>query len=369
MKWCLVFILMAVWCPAVAAEPDLSYRQALPGYTYHFPRDFYAHEEVRIEWWYYTGNLEDADGRRFGYQLTFFRVGLENDTEKINASQWQVGQIYFSHLTVSDLADKKFHFFERINRKGLGLAGADVDRLHVWNEDWILTGNGQSHHLSAKEAGVGLDLQLTPLKKLVIHGKDGVSQKGDQPGNASHYISYTRMQTLGTVFLKGKKYEVTGTSWMDHEFSSNQLNTEQVGWDWFSVKLDNGTEIMLYLIRLKDGSVEPYSSGTLVRADGSQKHLARRDFSIEPVGEWTSPHTDAAYPAGWVIDLPGQKTRLKISPDLPDQELHHLRSIGSSYWEGSVSVQGTQEGQPVSGKGYAELVGYTQQLTRDLPNN
>ncbi len=363
-RW-LVFILMLLWCPAVAADP--SYRQALPGYTYHFPRDFYAHEDFRIEWWYYTGNLEDADGRRFGYQLTFFRVGLKNDTEKINPSQWQVGQIYFSHLTVSDLADEKFHFFERINRKGLGLAGADVGRLHVWNEDWTLTGDGQTHHLSAQEAGIGLDLQLTPLKKRVIHGKGGVSQKGDQPGNASHYISYTRMQTRGTVFLKGKKYEVTGTSWMDHEFSSNQLNTEQVGWDWFSVKLDNGTEIMLYLIRLQDGSVEPYSSGTLVRADGSQKHLARRDFSIEAAGEWTSPHTDAAYPASWVIDLPGQQIRLKILPDLPDQELHHLRSIGSSYWEGSVSVQGTQEGQPVSGKGYVELVGYAKQL--DIPNN
>jgi len=253
---------MVLWSPAVAAES--SYRQALPGYVYQFPRDFYAHEDFRIEWWYYTGNLEDADGRRFGYQLTFFRVGLTNDSKKTNSSKWQVGQIYFSHLTVSDFKDKKFHFFERINRKGLGLAGADADRLHVWNEDWILTENNQAHHLMAREAGVGLDLQLKPLKKLVIHGQNGVSQKGDQPGNASHYISYTRMATQGALFLKGKKYEVTGTSWMDHEFSSNQLNSEQVGWDWFSVKLDNGSEIMLYLIRLKDGSVEPHSSGTLV---------------------------------------------------------------------------------------------------------
>ena len=367
MRWFWVLILVVAWCPAVTAEPESHFRQALPGYDYQFPRDFFAHKEFRIEWWYYTGNLEDGDGRRFGYQLTFFRVGLTNDPEKINSSKWQIGQIYFSHLTVSDFKDKKFHYFERINRKGLGLAGADADRLHVWNENWILTGNDQAHHLVAKEAGIGLDLQLKPLKKLVIHGQNGVSQKSDQPGNASHYISYTRMATQGILFLKGKKYEVTGTSWMDHEFSSNQLSAEQVGWDWFSVQLDNGSEIMLYLIRLKDGSVEPHSSGTLVRAAGSHQHLSLREISIESTGEWTSPHTGAVYPAGWVMSLPGSKTRLKISPELADQELHHLRSIGSSYWEGSVSVQGTHEGQPVSGQGYVELVGYAKQLTQSLP--
>lgn len=369
MRRFLIFMLVLWWCPVLAAEPEPPYRQALPGYTYQFPRDFFAHEEFQIEWWYYTGHLADADGRSFGYQLTFFRVGLANDSEKINPSKWRVGQIYFAHLTVSDLADQKFYFFERINRKGLGLAGADKDRLHVWNEDWTLTANNRVHHLKAQQAGVGLDLQLQPLKKLVIHGQNGVSQKGGQPGNASHYISHTRMQTRGTLYLKGKKYEVTGTSWMDHEFSSNQLNSEQVGWDWFSVQLDNGAEIMLYLIRLKDGSVEPYSSGSLVRADGSQEHLALREFSIEPTGEWTSPHTDTVYPAGWIMTLPGSKTRLIISPDMPDQELHHLRSIGTSYWEGSVSVQGTQEGQPVTGKGYVELVGYTKPLTQSLPGN
>ncbi len=158
--------------------------------------------------------------------------------------------------------ERKIYFFERINRAGLGQAGAESDQLKVWNENWSLTQNGQAHHLKAQEGMVALDLKLVPSKPLVIQGNDGVSQKGESTGNASHYFTFPRMRTERQVSLKGKSYKVKGLSWMDHEFSSNQLDQEQIGWDWFSVQLDNDTELMIYQIRKKGGAIEKNSSGT-----------------------------------------------------------------------------------------------------------
>lgn len=362
----LVFL---AWTGNSSAEPEKTppFRPALPGYEYSFPRDHYSHDDFRIEWWYYTGNLESKEGERFGYQVTFFRVALEGTKKIVNPSKWKIGQIYFAHMTVTDIRGKKFHFFERINRKGLINAGARSDRFLVWNEDWVLTERGGAQRMKAIESGTGVDLKLIPVKDMVFHGKEGISRKGEQEGNASHYFSYTRLETTGKVFIKGKSYEVTGTSWMDREFSSDQLNPKLVGWDWFSLKLDNNTEIMLYQLRQKDGGVDPYSSGTLVSADSASRHLVRDEFTVEVTGDWTSDATQTTYPAGWIITLKDSGTRLKIKPDLPDQELSHLRSISGSYWEGSVSIEGTYEGRPVKGKGYVELVGYGKPLKQELP--
>jgi len=344
------------------------FRQALPGYTFAFPRDLNSHDDFKIEWWYYTGNLEDANGRPFGYQLTFFRVALDGAGKIKNPSRWRIDQVYFAHLAVSDIESERFYFFERINRRGLNTAGAEPDRLRVWNEDWQLTGQDGAHILEARESGTGLSLTLAPAKNPVVHGKSGVSVKGREPGNASHYFSYTRMDTRGTLSIDGREYKVSGSSWMDHEFSSNQLGKEQVGWDWFALTLDNQVEIMLYRIRLKNGDAEPFSSGTLVRADGSHRHLPLRDFSIMPTGQWTSRNTQITHPAGWRIALPQDGVRLEIRPDMADQELYGLRSISGSYWEGSVSVTGRFKNQPVHGKGYVELVGYGKALDTGLPD-
>ncbi len=359
---------LAVACLILAAPvgadapPPPDFTPALPGYVYQFPRDFFSHDDYRIEWWYYTGNLQGEAGREFGYQLTFFRVALEGKKKIENPSKWKADQVYFAHLTVSDLADKKFYYFERINRRGLGAAGAATDRLRVWNEDWTLAGDAERHELSAVENGVGLKLVATPDKPIVQHGRDGVSQKGRETGNASHYFSSTRMTTRGEIFINGKSYKVAGTSWMDHEFSSDQLNPKLAGWDWFSIKLDAGAEIMLYQLRHKDGSVDPYSSGTLIRADGSARRLENSRFEIRALDQWTSNATGIAYPSGWSITLADPPVDLKIQPDLKNQELANLRSISSSYWEGSVSVRGSYNGSPARGKGYVELVGYGKPL-------
>jgi predicted secreted hydrolase len=344
---------------------ETAYKQALPGYSYQFPRDDFSHDEFRIEWWYYTGNLKDKKDRSFGYQLTFFRIGLNEDNPVSNPSSWKIDHLYFAHMTVSDIHDEKFHYFERINRKGVKNAGAASDKMHVWNENWSLTSNNNTHHLQAIEKGTGIDLKLTPIKNRILHGKDGVSKKGNGFGNASHYFSFPRMKTIGKLFLKGEEIAVSGTSWMDHEFSSNQLNDNLVGWDWFSIKLNNQIELMLYQLRDIKGGKDPHSSGTLVSPDGKTRHILNKEFSITPKQFWTSPHTKATYPASWTLTLP--EGVLNVTVDFLDQELFNLRSISGSYWEGSVSIKGKLQGQTVSGKGYVELVGYEKALKQDLP--
>lgn len=356
---------MSLKPPAVPAKP---FREALPGYRFEFPRDLNSHDKFQVEWWYYTGNVEDEAGRPFGFQLTFFRVALDGAHFINNPSRWKIDHVYFAHMAVTDTKSNRFYFFERINRKGLQNAGADQDWFYVWNEDWLLTQKGAAHLLTAQESGTGIELALTPLKGPVIHGQSGVSEKGAEKGNASHYFSYTRMQTEGKIFIGGREFRVQGTSWMDHEFSSNQLGRNQVGWDWFSLKLDNQTEIMLYQIRLKNGNIEPRSSGTLVRANGSHRHLVLKDFSIRPTRSWTSEHTRITHPSHWRVKIPNDQINLEIQPDMADQELYGLRSISGSYWEGSVSVKGFVNGQPVVGKGYVELVGYGKALDTELPD-
>ena len=358
----------AVISVPISAEEPMPFRQALPDYNFRFPRDFFSHNDFKVEWWYYTGNLQGLSGRRFGYQLTFFRVALDGADRIQNPSQWKIGQIYFAHMTVTDIELGRFFFFERINRKAMNNAGARSDRLFVWNEDWILTEESDAHRLKALQSGTGIDLFLIPDKNLIIHGENGVSQKGEGDGNASHYFSYTRMRTKGRLWVRNMEYQVTGTSWMDHEFSSNQLNKEQVGWDWFSIKLDNNIEIMLYQIRLKNGGVEPLSSGTLVEPNGSHRTLSLKDFQIKPAKYWISESTYIEYPAGWRVDIPTEDVHLKINPDVTEQELFGLRSISSSYWEGSVSISGHYKGYPVKGNGYVELVGYGKGLNTELPD-
>ena len=371
-----IFILILIFTSQITSfalgkertQPLPKFQEAVSGYTYQFPRDDFSHDNFRVEWWYYTGNLESDKGRRFGYQLTFFRVGLEGYNPINNPSKWKVDHIYFAHMTVSDIQNKKFHFFERINRKGIKNAGAATDRFMIWNSDWNLSAEENMQKIKALENDTGIELSLIPIKKKVFHGKNGISIKGSNKGNASHYFSYTRMKTEGSIFIKGEKFQVKGSSWMDHEFSSNPLNPSLAGWDWFSIKLDNQTEIMLYQLRKKNGNTDPNSSGTFISADQNYHHLTLNEFSISNKSSWTSEKTGAIYPAVWEIDILESDIHLIITPDFSSQELYHLRSISGSYWEGSVSIKGSVGGKPVTGTGYVELVGYEKALKQELPD-
>ncbi len=236
------------------------------------------------------------------------------------------------------------------------MSGAATDRYRVWIDDWQVELAGEAHHLQAAVGDLALDLQLTPEKIPVIHGKDGVSQKAAGEGYASHYYSLTRLASRGRLTYQGRTFQVQGMSWMDHEFSSSQLAPYQMGWDWFSLQLDDGHDLMLYVLRHQDGSPDPFSSGTLVDPQGQGRHLSLADFTIHPLATWKSPPSGAVYPSAWKISLQGYE--LEVQPTLPNQELVTSQSTRITYWEGSVRVSGSRHGQPVHGRGYVELTGY-----------
>jgi predicted secreted hydrolase len=337
------------------------FQPARPGRVFQFPRDHGAHPEFKTEWWYYTGHLKSKAGQTFGYQLTFFRVGLRKPDPQAR-SAWRANTVYFAHLAVSDPNRGVFSFREKAQRGALGLAGAKQGRLKVWIDDWRLEGKGEEHHLWAQKDGIGLDLILSPLKPPVLQGEGGYSRKADKAEVASHYYSITRLATRGQLTLGDRTLEVTGTSWFDREFSTSQMAPNQVGWDWFSMQLSDGSDLMLYVMRLKDGSLDPASSGTLVDPQGRARHLKLADFQIQPTGSWKSPHSGATYPSGWEISLPGAGYTLSLQPTLADQELRPGGRAPIIYWEGQVTIQGTNNQQAITGQGYVELTGYAGSL-------
>ena len=338
-----------------------AWKAADPGYALVFPRDHAAHPDHRIEWWYYTGNLRASDrGRRFGYQLTFFRVGV--DRQPLNPSRWAVRDLYMAHFAVTDVERGAHHVAERLNRGGIGWAGASTETLHVWNDGWAATlaeGDRRIHRLVAAsdDGGVALDLRLEAAAPPVLHGVGGFSQKGAEVGNASHYYSLTRLPTTGRLTVGGETFEVRGLSWMDHEFGTSFLEPAQAGWDWFSIQLDDGTDLMVYVMRRIDGSRDPRSSGTIVSRAGVT-HLRADDFRLTPGRRWTSPASGAAYPVAWRIAVPPYGLELDVAAAVDAQELETGRSTGVTYWEGTIDVRGTRGGVPVTGSGYLEMTGY-----------
>jgi len=339
-----------------------TYQLALPGRKITFPEDHYSHPNFKTEWWYYTGHLESESGKHYGYQVTFFRFGLR-DRQREAKEKPQFSELYMAHFALSDINAKEFRYRERINRGYNGKAGAAADRYLVWNEDWKVEGDHNNHKIRMKDRGTELQLNLKSLKLPVLHGSNGLSQKAAGAGRASYYYSLTRMQTEGVLKIDGKAETVRGLSWMDHEFGSNQLGQDQVGWDWFSIQLDDQTELMLYLMRRKDGSVDPYSSGTLVTANGATRHLDLNDYRVEVLGHWKSPKSGANYPMKWQVSVPAEQIELEINPAFENQELITNRSTRVTYWEGAVDVRGTARGKTVSGAGYVEMTGYAGKLS------
>jgi len=333
------------------------YRVAAPGYHYEFPRDNFNHPDFQTEWWYYTGNLKSAEGHEFGFELTFFREALTRDKQK--ESDWSAPDVYMAHLALSDISGHEFYHRERLNRAGPGLAGINTDTGLIWNGNWQTQWSGNTQTLQAVSDAFGLRLALESKKPAVIHGIDGVSQKSAGEGHASHYISLTRLAATGDVELHGKKFQVTGTAWMDHEFFTQQFGAEQTGWDWFSLQLDDNTELMLFRIRRKDGSTDPFSSGTYIDAQGKATHLPQRDFSLQPLGEtWTSDSNRAAYPIHWHVTVPSLRINLDLTTPLKPQELAGTTPLSPSYWEGAIRIAGTRGATPLAGVGYLEMTGY-----------
>ena len=333
------------------------YRAALPGYRYEFPRDHFNHPDFQTEWWYYTGNLKSADGHHFGFELTFFRQATDRNSK--NDGTWDVHDLYLAHLALSDLDGGKFLHAERTNRAGPGIAGVSGREHRIWNGNWQVAWHGNEQILRATDERFSLQFSLQAIKPPVIHGENGVSQKSQEPGHASHYISVTRLSTRGEIQLAERTFEVSGTAWMDHEFFTHQLAADQVGWDWMSIQLQDNTELMLFHIRLKDGSIDSYSAGTFVDSRGATIHLRRDEFTLEPAGPtWTSSESHAVYPVRWKISVPKLDLTVECSTLLPSQELASSGGLVPAYWEGAVVFGGQKNDAPITGVGYLEMTGY-----------
>jgi predicted secreted hydrolase len=323
------------------------YREALPGYRYQFPRDHFEHPGFRTEWWYYTGNVNTAGGERFGFELVFFRQG-ERRGPAANPSAWRVDDLYLAHLALTDIHGKRFFYRERLNRAGPGIAGASFAQQRIWNGNWSSTWSGERQTLDAVAQDIRFHLRLAPLKPLVVHGVNGVSQKAEGAGKASHYISFPRLAVEGEI----NGQAVTGLAWMDHEWFTHQLDSAQAGWDWFSAQLDDGADLMLFQLRRRDGTMDPYSAGTYIDKQGRAHHLERKDFTLQPREFWTSPKTKARYPVSWQIAVPSLGINVECKAAIQDQELTSNRA-GPSYWEGTVTYTGSR-----NGAGYLEMTGY-----------
>jgi predicted secreted hydrolase len=342
----------------LALQPAAAqYSTALPGYRYEFPRDHFNHPEFQTEWWYYTGNLTATDGHRFGFELTFFRQAVDRNASK--TSTWDVHDVYMAHLALSDLSGGSFYHVERTNRAGPGIAGVSEATGRIWNGNWSVVWKEDKQELTAMDERFALELSMRSEKLPVIHGENGVSQKAEGAGHASHYISFTRLLTTGTIQVQGSMFQISGVAWMDHEFFTHQLSSDQRGWDWFSLQLTDNTELMLFEIRRKDGTLDPFSAGTYVDSNGQSVHLRAMDFSLKPAGQsWTSSITGATYPIQWSISVPKLGIELEATTKLRSQELSGKSTLTPSYWEGAINLSGRKNGSTAQGVGYLEMTGY-----------
>lgn len=349
-----------------ATTPD-GFLVPQPGRRFELPRDHGAHPGFKVEWWYVTGHLRAGDGREFGFQLTFFRNGGPTPAVSAPANpRFAHAPIHLAHCAVLDVKEGRFIHQSRLNREGWSARASD-STLDVRNGNWSLAfAPGSTSRLrlvGTVNAEATLELDLTPAKPLVSFGKEGVSRKGADPTAASHYLTFTRLEATGTVRFGDAALPVTGLAWMDHEFSSSQLEDGQAGWDWACLQLDDGTEAMAYRMRREDGSTDPFSTFAWIGPDARPRHTGPDRFRWEPTATWTSPVTGAKYPTRVRIVAPGPDGNgervLQLEPLHDAQEI--LDALGGvAYWEGACRVRDAS-GKPI-GKAYLELTGYVGKL-------
>ena len=343
----------------LGAEADDGFARATEPREFAFPADHGSHPEFRTEWWYFTGNLATAQGRHFGFELTFFRYAIAPTAARTEgASAWRTDQVWMAHFAVTDTEGKRFIARERLTREALGLAGAAADPLKVWVEDWGMTGEGRGDdlhvQLSAQDDVTALSLRLSSTVPHVAQGDHGLDVKGAGSGNASHYYSVPRLAADGQLSVGGETFTVTGVAWLDREWSTSSLDPGTVGWDWFALHLSDGSNLMFYRLRTESGGTSPYSGGSLVAANGDHTRLGADDVVLTMLDEWASASTGVRYPVAWRLGIPKVGVTLDVRPYLEDQEL----SLSVRYWEGAVHAQGMGPRGVLTAQGYLELAGY-----------
>jgi predicted secreted hydrolase len=327
--------------------------------AFEFPADHGSHPEYRTEWWYFTGNLATASGRHFGFELTFFRYALGPvDAAREGESAWRAEQVWMAHFAITDTEGERFIARERLTRGALDLAGAGADPLRIWVKDWTATGDSEADKLTlrldASDDAIALDLRLASTVPHVAQGDRGLDAKGTGDGNASHYYSIPRLAADGALTVEGETFAVAGLAWLDREWSTSSLEPGTVGWDWFALHLSDGSSLMFYRLRTQSGAATPYSSGSLVRADGTRVALAANDVALTVLDRWTSAATGVRYPVAWHLAAPKLGIALEVRPYLEEQEL----DLSVRYWEGAVHAEGEGPTGALTGQGYLELAGY-----------
>jgi len=358
------FLLLFSIAPAGAGEDAENYLSVTGPCHLEFPKDHGAHPGYRTEWWYYTGNLVSESGDQYGFQLTFFRTqisppGADKQWPR-PPSAWRTNQVYLAHAAVSDIAGKQHLHAEDVSRAALGMAGVDqsTQATKVYLKSWSVQIEADSHLLKVDGTDFSYALNFKPAKPPILHGESGYSLKGSTPERASCYYSFTRLVGQGSITIAGKTVPVTGTAWMDHEFSTAPLEPGLKGWDWFSLQLSDQTEIMIFILRKQEGGWHPASSGTFIDRAGQARHLAASDFKVAVLDTWTSRQSKARYPSRWRMQIAPLSLDLTLTSNLPDQEMRTLGGTGVYYWEGSVSIKGLKADRAIKGLGYVELTGY-----------
>jgi predicted secreted hydrolase len=345
----------------VVVGPPSTLRDGTEHAGVELPRDLYAHAEAQTEWWYYTGHLRTDAGRRFGFELVFFKRRTDLDRFGVVPLRLIGNPLYLAHFAVTDESRSLFRYEHRKSANGLfdPPARADTRRLYLRLGDWSVR---EAHGLHLLRATLGDDFvfeaALRPSKPAALNGHEGVGVSYKDHGEASRYFSYTRMESEGDVTWRGVTEHFKGAAWMDREFGTWRTNDGQKGWDWFSIQFSDNTELMVYHIRDRHDRPSPFSSGTFIEADGRRTHLAREDFALEATAHWRSPHTGAVYPSGWRLRVPGVGVDVTVTPVLKDQELDTRGTTMIVYWEGACAVEGRRGASDVDGRAYVELVGY-----------
>ncbi|MEA2175315.1 MAG: hypothetical protein QOD00_2907 [Blastocatellia bacterium] len=325
------------------------------------PRDLYAHREAQTEWWYYTGHLRTLSGLRFGFELVFFKRRTDLDRFGIVPLRLIANPLYLAHFAITDESRKSFRYEHRKSTGGAFdlPARASEARYDLRLGNWTVREANGAHILRAT---MGDDLifeaTLKNTKPAVLNGHEGVGVSFKDEGEASRYFSLTRMEASGRITWHGATEEFKGHAWMDREFGTWRTTDNQKGWDWFSVQLETGAEVMVYHLRDAAGRPAPFSSGTFVDAGGKWAHLTREDFSLGVLGQWRSPRTGATYPSGWRLRVPRFGVDVMVQPVIQDQELDTRGTTMIVYWEGACAVRGRQGNEQAEGRAYVELVGY-----------
>jgi predicted secreted hydrolase len=347
-------LVLSIACWPIVASAQADYARVRPGTVLKFPRDHGSHPQFRTEWWYITGWLRTADGRDMGMQITFFRNRPRVAEE--GASRFTPRQLLFAHAALSRPEAGRLLGDQRAARSGFGLAEAAEGRMDIAIEDWSLKATDGGYAAEVIARGFRYALRFEARQPPFLQGDQGFSRKGPRPAQASYYYSLPQLAVKGSVVVENRAVEVTGEAWLDHEWSSEYLAEEAVGWDWIGINLADGGALMAFRIRGRDGGAF-WSGGSLRAADGRVRSLRRGEVRFVPLRHWRSPRSGAAYPVALRVEAAG--LALDLEPLIDDQELDSRASTGAIYWEGAVRAR---QGEKALGRGYLELTGYWKPL-------